>query len=333
MRRVLLTSRPSDANRSARSPYETPPDDSPRSPLPRRNRSASVPGPPVQPHRRCPTTSSSRSSARSRTPTTSAHRAPAERTRATTSWRETFAGDRGRERARSSTGRRPRAAGCMLYLYGESGTIYYYIHLNNDLTLEERQPRQVRQGRRLHREERLTGRGGTADRLRRRLGRRERRSRRTSTSRCIPAAARRQPVPVPAEGLQAPASWRRPGTPFSLTLTGTVASASFDRIAISVTTSQAWPSGLTLTKLNRQITIAVPETTLVQTLAPTLANDRRRHARQQGTEGRRLDATGSSDAEGAASGRRRAQLGADPARLAQDASRPTLLGPAGCAEP
>src|SRR6266545_6325143 len=28
-----------------------------------------------------------------------------------------------------------RAAGCMLYLYGESGTIYYYIHLNNDLTM------------------------------------------------------------------------------------------------------------------------------------------------------------------------------------------------------
>src|SRR3989440_6975802 len=28
-----------------------------------------------------------------------------------------------------------RSAGCMLYLYGESGTIYYYIHLNNDLTM------------------------------------------------------------------------------------------------------------------------------------------------------------------------------------------------------
>jgi len=26
------------------------------------------------------------------------------------------------------------AAGCMLYLYGKSGTTYYYIHLNNDLT-------------------------------------------------------------------------------------------------------------------------------------------------------------------------------------------------------
>src|SRR5256885_5697582 len=27
-----------------------------------------------------------------------------------------------------------RAAGCKLYLYGESGKIYYYIHLDNDLT-------------------------------------------------------------------------------------------------------------------------------------------------------------------------------------------------------
>jgi hypothetical protein len=27
-------------------------------------------------------------------------------------------------------------AGCMLYLYGKSGTTYYYIHLNNDLTLK-----------------------------------------------------------------------------------------------------------------------------------------------------------------------------------------------------
>src|SRR5207247_7949728 len=28
------------------------------------------------------------------------------------------------------------AAGCMLYLYGQSGTTYYYIHLNNDKTLK-----------------------------------------------------------------------------------------------------------------------------------------------------------------------------------------------------
>ena len=33
----------------------------------------------------------------------------------------------------------------MLYLYGDSGTTYLYIHLNNDLG-EERQPREVRAG-------------------------------------------------------------------------------------------------------------------------------------------------------------------------------------------
>ncbi len=27
-------------------------------------------------------------------------------------------------------------AGCMLYLYGASGTKYIYIHLNNDLTVK-----------------------------------------------------------------------------------------------------------------------------------------------------------------------------------------------------
>src|SRR4051795_4410471 len=27
------------------------------------------------------------------------------------------------------------AAGCMLYLYGDSGTTYLYIHLNNDVTM------------------------------------------------------------------------------------------------------------------------------------------------------------------------------------------------------
>jgi hypothetical protein len=28
------------------------------------------------------------------------------------------------------------SAGCMLYLYGRSGTMYYYIHLNNDVTMK-----------------------------------------------------------------------------------------------------------------------------------------------------------------------------------------------------
>jgi hypothetical protein len=59
------------------------------------------------------------------------------------------------------------------------------------------------------------------------------------------------------------------GTPFALTLTGTVVSAATDRLVVNVATSQAWPSGLILTKLNRVITLAVPETTTVQGVAPT----------------------------------------------------------------
>src|SRR6266545_2345326 len=61
----------------------------------------------------------------------------------------------------------------------------------------------------------------------------------------------------------------KPGTPFALTLTGTVVSASLDLLAVNVSTSQAWPSNLVLTKLNRTITVSVPESTIVQTLGPT----------------------------------------------------------------
>jgi hypothetical protein len=59
------------------------------------------------------------------------------------------------------------------------------------------------------------------------------------------------------------------GSPFSLTLTGTVVSATIDRIVVNVSMSQAWPSGLTLTKLNRTIALTVPEATVVQTLSGT----------------------------------------------------------------
>jgi len=59
------------------------------------------------------------------------------------------------------------------------------------------------------------------------------------------------------------------GTPFVLTLTGTVVSAAIDRLIMNVSTTQAWPSGLVLTKLNRTIAVTVPETTVVQSLGPT----------------------------------------------------------------
>ena len=162
-----------------------------------------------------------------------------------------------------------RSAGCMLYLYGESGTIYYYIHLNNDLTPRndnrgkcvEGVAYAVRNGARVAPGQQIgyVGNSGDADRAMAHLH-----------FEVHPGGGRAvSPYPY----LQK--AWRllfagKPGTPFSLTLTGTVVSASQGRLVVNVATSQAWPSGLKLTKLNRQVALSVPDTTLVQTLAPTL---------------------------------------------------------------
>jgi Peptidase family M23 len=162
-----------------------------------------------------------------------------------------------------------RAAGCMLYLYGESGTIYYYIHLNNDLTLKNDNRGKcvrgvaytVKSGARVQAGQQIAYVGDSGDA--------------NGGSSHLhfevhPGGGRAvSPYPYLQKAYKLLFS-AKAGTPFSLTLTGTVVSATLDRLVVNVSTSQAWPSGLTLTKLNRQIAISVPETTLVQTLAPTL---------------------------------------------------------------
>jgi hypothetical protein len=162
-----------------------------------------------------------------------------------------------------------RPAGCMLYLYGESGTIYYYIHLNNDLTLKNDNRGKcirgtaytVRSGARVQAGQQIAYVGDSGD---------------------ANGAASHLHFEVHPGGGRAVSPYpylqkaykllfaAKAGTPFSLTLTGTVVSATLDQLVVNVATSQAWPSGLSLTKLNRPITLSVPETTLVQTLAPTL---------------------------------------------------------------
>ena len=159
-------------------------------------------------------------------------------------------------------------AGCMLYLYGDSGTTYYYIHLNNDLT-----PRNDNRGKCVK---------GVA----------------YTVKNNTKVAAGQQIAYVGDSGdanggnshlhfelhpnggrAVSPYPWlqkankllftAKAGTPFTLTLTGTVVSATVNRLVLNVSISQAWPSGTTLTKLNRTIALNVPETTLVQALAPT----------------------------------------------------------------
>ena len=161
------------------------------------------------------------------------------------------------------------AAGCMLYLYGESGTVYYYIHLNNDLTLKNDNRGKcvkgvaytVKNGARVAAGQQIAyvGDSGDANGIASHLH-----------FEVHPGGGRAvSPYPYLQKAYKLLFA-AKAGTPFSLTLAGTVVSASFDRVVVNVATSQAWPSGLTLTKLNRTLTLAVADTTLVQTLTPTI---------------------------------------------------------------
>jgi hypothetical protein len=153
----------------------------------------------------------------------------------------------------------------MLYLYGDSGTNYYYIHLNNDLTMKDDNRGKcvkgtayaVANGARVAAGQQIgyVGDSGDADGAHAHLH-----------FEVHPGGGKAvSPYPYLQKAYKLLFS-AKPGTPFALTLTGTVVSATVDSLVMKVSTSQAWPSALTLTKLNRTIAIAVPETALLQSL-------------------------------------------------------------------
>jgi hypothetical protein len=161
-----------------------------------------------------------------------------------------------------------RAAGCMLYLYGESGTTYLYIHLNNDLTMRNDNRGKcvngtayaVKNGAKVAAGQQIAyvGDSGDANGANSHLH-----------FEVHPGGGKAvSPYPYLQKAYRLLFA-AKAGTPFSLTLTGTVVSADIDRLVVNVSTSQAWPSGLTLTKLNRTIALTVPETTMVQSLNPS----------------------------------------------------------------
>jgi hypothetical protein len=162
------------------------------------------------------------------------------------------------------------AAGCMLYLYGQSGTTYLYIHLNNDRTSRNDNRGKcvqgiayaVKDGAKVAAGQQIAyvGDSGDADGGHAHLH-----------FEVHPAGGRAvDPYPY-LQAAQRLLFVSKPGAPFALTLTGTVASATVDRLAVTVQTSQAWPSRLTLTKLNQTITLAVPFAAVVQFVVPPAA--------------------------------------------------------------
>jgi hypothetical protein len=159
-----------------------------------------------------------------------------------------------------------RSAGCMLYLYGDSGTNYYYIHLNNDLTMRNDNRGKcvkgtayaVANGARVAAGQQIAyvGDSGDADGAHAHLH-----------FEVHPGGGKAvSPYPYLQKAYKLLFS-AKAGTPFALTLSGTVASATVDRLVMNISTSQAWPSAITLTRLNRTVAIAVPETALLQSVA------------------------------------------------------------------
>ena len=160
-----------------------------------------------------------------------------------------------------------RAAGCMLYLYGESGTTYYYIHLNNDVTMRNDNKGKcvkgtaytVANGAKVAAGQQIAyvGDSGDADGGNSHLH-----------FEVHPGGGKAvSPYPYLQKAYKLLFTGKA-GAPFALTLSGTVVSAALDRLVLNVSTSQAWPSGLTQTKLNRTLAVTVPETTVVQSLSP-----------------------------------------------------------------
>ena len=157
------------------------------------------------------------------------------------------------------------SAGCMLYLYGDSGTTYFYIHLNNDLTMKNDNRGKcvagtayapgLRDGARVQAGQQVgfVGDSGDANGIASHLH--------------FEVHPKGGKAVDPFPYLQAATPllfYAKPGTPFGLTLTGTVVTASVDRLQLEVSVLQAWPTGLRLTKLAKPLTLAVPATALVQ---------------------------------------------------------------------
>jgi Peptidase family M23 len=154
-------------------------------------------------------------------------------------------------------------AGCMLYLYGQTGTTYLYIHLNNDVTMRNDNRGKcvrgtaytVKNGARVAAGQQIgyVGDSGDANGLHAHLHFEVHPNGGKATD----------PYPY-LQTAQRLLFAAKPGTPFSLSLSGTVVSTTETGLTVNVSTSHAYPSNLTLTKLNQAITLNVPATALVQ---------------------------------------------------------------------
>ena len=155
------------------------------------------------------------------------------------------------------------SAGCMLYLYGQSGTTYFYIHLNNDLTARNDNrgkcvkgvayavgnDAKVAAGQQIG----YVGDSGDANGFASHLH-----------FEVHPGGgAAVSPFPY-LQTAQHLLFFAKTGTPFMLALTGTVVSVSDTALTLQVSVLQAFPMNVTLKGLTQQVTLTVPAGAVIQ---------------------------------------------------------------------
>jgi len=163
---------------------------------------------------------------------------------------------------------RSATAGCMLYLYGASGTTYYYIHLNNDLTRRNDNRGKCVAGtayaKGLKSGAKVTagqvvgyvGDSGDANGIHPHLH-----------FELHPGGGRAvDPYPWLQNGRHLLFAAPR-GSPFTLELRGTVVTATASSLRLKAASVSAWPMRQRQTKLGRKLLVLVPSAALVQAVA------------------------------------------------------------------
>lgn len=171
------------------------------------------------------------------------------------------------------------SAGCMLYLYGKSGTTYLYIHLNNDLTnhndnrgkcvLGTAYAPGLKDGQKVSAGQLLGFVGDSGD------------ANGVATHLHFEVHPHNGKAVSPYKYLNRayrPLFAVLPGSKFTLSFTGSVVSATpiddfSASLKIEVTSLKAWPGGFRVPNVNRTITLAVQDTDSIQQLrtGPTTA--------------------------------------------------------------
>ena len=163
---------------------------------------------------------------------------------------------------------RSASAGCMLYLHGQSGTDYDYIHLNNDLTAKNDNrgkcvagiayAKGLKNGAKVQAGQAIgyVGDSGDANGLHPHLHFEVHPNRKAAVD----------PYPWLQRATHLLFTAPR-GAPFTLELRGTVAAVADDSVQLKVTVVSAWPMRQTQTKMKRTLLVTVPIGATVQHVA------------------------------------------------------------------